>query len=67
MQSFVRSPLGPEDVISYPLRGLSLQQMATPTLPITANYSPARRHPRPVKRTYHNMPLESGQFADVDK
>ncbi|CAL8328857.1 unnamed protein product [Lota lota] len=67
-RSFGRQPYGPEDLISFALRGLSLHSMAPPTPPIMADYSPARSHPCPVEwSTCYRVPLEEGQFSDVDE
>ena len=60
-------PPGPEDVIHFALRDLTLKQRDQVDLPLTANYSPAKHHLRPVKMSWWNTPTEPGQFEDADE
>ncbi|XP_023256669.1 uncharacterized protein LOC111650952 [Seriola lalandi dorsalis] len=60
-------PYGPEDVLHFSLRDLTLKQTDRVALLVRANYSPAARHPRPVKWTCYNIPTEPDQFADADE
>lgn len=57
---------GPEDVLHFALRDLTLQQRDSVDPPVTANYSPSARHPRPVKWFCYSVPTEPDQFADAD-
>eukprot|EP00064_Thunnus_orientalis_P019099 superscaffoldBa00004633_g19209 len=57
---------GPEDVLHFALRDLTLQQRDSVDPPVTANYSPSARHPRPVKWFCYRIPTEPDQFADAD-
>ncbi|KAM7418881.1 hypothetical protein PAMA_016146 [Pampus argenteus] len=57
---------GPEDVLHFTLRDLTLQQRDPVDLLVTANYSPSAHHPHPVKWSYCRIPTEPDQFADAD-
>ncbi|XP_010772403.1 uncharacterized protein [Notothenia coriiceps] len=59
-------PYGPEDVIHYDLRNLTIKQTDPVDLPVTAKYSPAELHRQPVKWWSLEVPTEAGQFADAD-
>ncbi|XP_040000820.1 uncharacterized protein LOC120799652 [Xiphias gladius] len=59
-------PYGPEDVLHFALRDLTLKQRDTVDLPVTANYSPATHHPHPVQWTCYKIPTEPDQFVDAD-
>ncbi|KAG8014880.1 hypothetical protein GBF38_003568 [Nibea albiflora] len=66
-ESFGIRPYGPEDVIHFSLRCLTLnKQRDTPNLPVTANYRPAVHHRRPLRWSCYSIPTEPGQFADAD-
>ncbi|XP_035036547.2 uncharacterized protein LOC118123308 [Hippoglossus stenolepis] len=58
-------PYGPEDVLHFALRDLTLKQRDQVVLP--ANYSPAKRHLRPVEMSYYYTLPEPGQFEDADE
>ncbi|XP_040892634.1 uncharacterized protein LOC121180978 [Toxotes jaculatrix] len=60
-------PYGPEDVIHFALRDLTVQQRDAVDLPVTAKFSPAAYHPRPVRWVCYNISTEPGQFADADE
>ncbi|XP_044044940.1 uncharacterized protein LOC122872904 [Siniperca chuatsi] len=60
-------PYGPEDVLHFALRDLTLRQRDTVDLPLTANYSPTVHHPRPVQWSCYGIPTEPDQFADADE
>ncbi|XP_038569665.1 uncharacterized protein LOC119899233 [Micropterus salmoides] len=60
-------PYGPEDVLHFALRDLTLIERDTVDLPVTANYSPARHHPRPMQWFSYSIPTEQDQFADADE
>lgn len=60
-------PPGPEDLLHFALRDMTLLQMDTLDLPVIANYSPAVHHPRPVRWSCYNIPTEPDQFADADE
>ncbi|XP_045903383.1 uncharacterized protein LOC123969770 isoform X2 [Micropterus dolomieu] len=62
-------PYGPEDVLHFALRDLTLKERDTVAvdLPVTANYSPARHHPRPMQWFSYSIPTEQDQFADADE
>ncbi|KAL3066893.1 hypothetical protein OYC64_016771 [Pagothenia borchgrevinki] len=60
-------PYGPQDVIHYDLRNLTIKRTDPVDLPVTAKYSPAELHRRPVQRRPSlSVPTEAGQFADAD-
>ncbi|XP_071359397.1 uncharacterized protein [Trachinotus anak] len=61
---FVPAP-GPEDVLHFALRDLTLSDRVGQL--VTANYSPATRHPRPVRWSCYDVPTEPDQFADADE
>ncbi|XP_034713479.1 uncharacterized protein LOC117935414 isoform X1 [Etheostoma cragini] len=61
------TPYGPQDVLHFDLRDLTLKQRDTVDLPVTANYSPAVHHPHPVKWSCYSIPTETDQFADADE
>ncbi|XP_054461154.1 uncharacterized protein LOC129096404 [Anoplopoma fimbria] len=60
-------PYGPQDVIHFSLRDLTLKQRDTVDLPVTASYSPAVHHPLPVRWRCCSIPTEPDQFADADQ
>ncbi|XP_035516543.1 uncharacterized protein LOC118327333 isoform X2 [Morone saxatilis] len=64
---FGNLPYGPEDLLHFSLRDLTLKQRDTGYLPVTANYSPAVHHPRPFQWSSYNMPTVPEQFADADE
>ncbi|XP_051239846.1 uncharacterized protein LOC127354162 [Dicentrarchus labrax] len=64
---FGNLPYGPEDLLHFSLRDLTLKQRDTGYLPVTANYSPTVHHPRPVRWSSYNMPTVPEQFADADE
>ncbi|KAK5865949.1 hypothetical protein PBY51_020179 [Eleginops maclovinus] len=59
-------PYGPQDVIHFSLRDLTLMQWDTVDLPLTARYSPAVHHQQPIIWSYYSIPSEEGQFADAE-
>ncbi|XP_029302136.1 uncharacterized protein LOC115017576 isoform X2 [Cottoperca gobio] len=63
---FGNRPYGPQDVIHFSLRDLTLKQRDTVDLPVTANYSPAIHHRLPVRWSCYGIPTQPGQFADAD-
>ncbi|KAM7394095.1 hypothetical protein PAMP_020915 [Pampus punctatissimus] len=63
---FAVQPYGPEDVLHFTLRDLTLQQRDPVDLLVTANYSPSAHHPHPVKWSCCRIPTEPDQFADAD-
>ncbi|XP_028449213.1 uncharacterized protein LOC114565382 isoform X2 [Perca flavescens] len=63
---FGDTPYGPQDVLHFDLRDLTLKQRDTVDLPVTANYNPAVHHPHPVKWSCYSIPTETDQFADAD-
>ncbi|XP_034544031.1 uncharacterized protein LOC117816051 [Notolabrus celidotus] len=65
--SFGICPYGPDDLLSFNLRDLTLRQLDTVPPPVTAEYNPAARHPRPLKWSHYNIPTEPEQFADADE
>ncbi|XP_068583434.1 uncharacterized protein [Cebidichthys violaceus] len=60
-------PYGPQDVIHFSLRNLTLQQTDTVNPPVTAGYSPAVHHRFPVQWRCYSTPTERDQFADADE
>ncbi|GAA6232347.1 uncharacterized protein LOC108875811 isoform X1 [Lates japonicus] len=60
-------PYGPEDVLPFALRDLTLKQTDTVDLPVTANYRPAIHHPCPLQWSCYKVPPEPDQFADADE
>ncbi|XP_023134258.2 uncharacterized protein LOC111574079 [Amphiprion ocellaris] len=60
-------PYGPEDVLHFALRDLTLKQRDTMDLPVTASYRPVVHHPSPVKWFCYSIPTEPDQFADADE
>ncbi|XP_074486553.1 uncharacterized protein LOC141764829 isoform X2 [Sebastes fasciatus] len=60
-------PYGPEDVLHFSLRDLTLKQRDTVDLPVTANYSPAVHHQRRVRWSCYSIPSEPDQYADADE
>ncbi|XP_059184363.1 uncharacterized protein LOC131963672 [Centropristis striata] len=65
--NFGVTPYDPQDVIHFSLRDLTLKQRDTVDLPVTANYSPAVHHRRPLRWSCFNSPTEPDQFADADE
>ncbi|CAL8289435.1 unnamed protein product [Arctogadus glacialis] len=63
-RTFGLQPYGPEDLLSFALRDVSLHPTAPP---ITAGYTPARSHPPPILWKCYSVPREEGQFSDVDE
>ncbi|XP_049901004.1 uncharacterized protein LOC126390651 [Epinephelus moara] len=61
------TPYGPQDAIPCSSRDLTLKQMDTVGLPVTANYTPAIHHPLPIKWSPYSIPTEPDQFADADE
>ncbi|XP_042341120.1 uncharacterized protein LOC121942088 isoform X2 [Plectropomus leopardus] len=61
------SPCGPQDVLHFSLWDLTLRQTDRVDLPLTAHYSPAVHHRRPIKWTSYSPPTEPDQFADADE
>lgn len=59
-------PSGPQDVIHYDLRKLTIKQTDLVDLPVTAKYSPAELHRQPVKWWSFKVPTEADQFADAE-
>ncbi|XP_013860360.1 uncharacterized protein LOC106515224 [Austrofundulus limnaeus] len=59
------SAYGPEDVIQFALRDLSLQP--NDDLPATANYSPAVHHMHPIHWRAYKAPAEPDQFTDAEE
>ena len=67
MSNWSVPPSGPQDVIHYDLRNLTIKRTDPVDLPVTAKYSPAELHRRPVQRRPSlSVPTEAGQFADAD-
>ncbi|XP_053275263.1 uncharacterized protein LOC128437224 [Pleuronectes platessa] len=64
---FGRCPYGPEDVLHFALRDLTLKQRDQVNLHLTANYTPAKRHRHPLKISWLSTPPEPGQFEDADE
>ncbi|KAF0037541.1 uncharacterized protein LOC118312310 isoform X2 [Scophthalmus maximus] len=64
---FGTRPYGPEDVLHFALRDLTIQQTEAVDLPVTANYSPAAHHPAPVSWSSFYIPTEQDQFADAEE
>ncbi|KAI3353304.1 hypothetical protein L3Q82_019844 [Scortum barcoo] len=60
-------PYGPEDVLHFALRDLTLKQRDTADLLVTANYRPVVHHRPPIQWSCYNIPTEAGQFADADE
>jgi len=54
-------------MLPFALRDLTLQQGDTVVLPLTANYNPAKHHPRPFPWFHYGIPTEPDQFADADE
>ncbi|XP_029987734.1 uncharacterized protein LOC115417778 [Sphaeramia orbicularis] len=61
------SPYGPEDILNFDLRDLTLKQTDTVPPPVTANYSPTIHHPCPLKWSQYRCPSEPDQFADAEE
>ncbi|CAK6953436.1 uncharacterized protein LOC122979752 [Scomber scombrus] len=59
-------PYGPEDLLHFALRDLTLKQRDSVDRPVTANYSPSAHHPPPLKWSCYSIPTEPDQFADAD-
>ncbi|XP_030595754.1 uncharacterized protein LOC115787282 [Archocentrus centrarchus] len=59
-------PYGPEDVLHFALRDMTLRQRDTADLPVTAGYNPAVHHPCPLTWSCYNTPTVPDQFADAD-
>lgn len=64
---FTPCPSGPEDVIQFALRGLSLQPRVKVDLPATANYTPAVHHTHPIPWRSYKPPTEPDQFANAEE
>uniref|UniRef100_A0A0F8CEK4 Uncharacterized protein n=1 Tax=Larimichthys crocea TaxID=215358 RepID=A0A0F8CEK4_LARCR len=68
-ENFGSGPYGPEDVIHYSLRDLTLtkQRDTPPDLPVTADYRPVVHHRIPLRWSSYSLPTEPEQFADADE
>ncbi|XP_074553709.1 uncharacterized protein LOC141810218 [Halichoeres trimaculatus] len=65
--SKMTSPYGPEDLLHYDLRGLTLKQQDIVPLPGSFNNCQAIHRPRPFKWTHYSFPVEPDQCADADE
>ncbi|XP_058497090.1 uncharacterized protein LOC131467293 [Solea solea] len=61
------TPYGPEDLLHFSVRDMTIKQLDVVDLPVTANYSPAIHHPHPIKWSCFKFPTEPDQFADADE
>ncbi|KAK7929954.1 hypothetical protein WMY93_006349 [Mugilogobius chulae] len=65
--SFGTEPYGPEDVVNFTLRDLSLEKTNPPFWQVTCNnYHPATHHRRPIEWSRYKPCSEPGQFSDVE-
>ncbi|XP_041640513.1 uncharacterized protein LOC121508075 [Cheilinus undulatus] len=64
---FGMCPYGPEDLLHFSLRDLTLKQRDSVPLPLTANYRPAIHHPHPIKWSCFSVSTEPDQFSDADE
>ncbi|XP_072319433.1 uncharacterized protein [Eucyclogobius newberryi] len=65
--SFGTRPYGPEDVVNFCLRNLSLEQSHPPLWQVTChNYLPAKHHQPPLEWSRYKPCSEPGQFSDVE-
>ncbi|XP_060883404.1 uncharacterized protein LOC132954780 [Labrus mixtus] len=64
---FGNCPYGPEDLLDFSLRDLTLKQRDTVPPSVTANYSPAAHHRRPVRWSCYRIPSDPDQFVDADE
>lgn len=65
--TFGLQPYGPEDVVNFTLRDLSLERTNAPLWQVTSNnYLPALNHRQPIQWIRYKPPIEPGQFSDVE-
>lgn len=65
--SFGPQPYGPEDVVTFALRDLSLERTKLPLWHLTNNkYLPVAHHQQPIDWRRCQLPSEPGQFSDVE-
>ncbi|XP_068448261.1 uncharacterized protein [Clinocottus analis] len=65
--SYGINPYGPQDVIHYSLRGLTIQQRDAFDVPVSAGYKPAVHHPLPILWRRYKPATERDQCADADE
>ncbi|KAM3622686.1 uncharacterized protein V6R79_001925 [Siganus canaliculatus] len=61
------SPYGPEDLLHWAFRDLTLKQTDTVPPPVTARYRPSVHHRRPISWSCFRTRTEPDQFADADE